>query len=75
MTNAERIKQMSDKDLAIFIMCPAEYDVAFTKSCGCDGEMNKNCYQRQTLKQDQKAVSGWSGRIPQNRWRSRHNGK
>lgn len=33
MTNAERIKQMSDKDLAIFIMCPAEYDVAFTKSC------------------------------------------
>ena len=32
MTNAERIKQMSDKDLAIFIMCPAEYDVAFTKS-------------------------------------------
>ena len=45
MTNAERIKQMSDKDLAIFIMCPAEYDVAFTKSCGCNGEMNKNCYQ------------------------------
>lgn len=41
MTNAERIKQMSDKDLAIFIMCPAEYDVAFTKSCGCNGEMNK----------------------------------
>jgi hypothetical protein len=45
MTNAERIKQMSDKDLAIFIMCPTEYDVAFTKSCGCNGEMNKNCYQ------------------------------
>jgi len=45
VTNADRIRQMSDKDLAIFIMCLAEYDEEFNKSCGCNGEMNKNCYQ------------------------------
>lgn len=44
MTNADRIRQISDKDLAIFIMCLAEYDEEFNKSCGCNGEMNKNCY-------------------------------
>ena len=41
MTNADRIRQISDKDLAIFIMCLAEYDEEFNKSCGCNGEMNK----------------------------------
>lgn len=33
------------KDLAIFIMCPAEYDEGFNRNFGCNGEMNKNCYQ------------------------------
>lgn len=45
MTNADRIRQMSDKDLAIFIMCLAEYDEGFNRNFGCNGEMNKNCYQ------------------------------
>lgn len=45
MTNGERIRQMPDKDLAIVIMCPAVYDVEFRKSCGCIGEMDKDCCQ------------------------------
>ena len=45
MTNADRIRQMSDKDLAIFIMCPAEYDEGLNRNFCCNGEMNKNCYQ------------------------------
>ena len=49
MTNADRIRQMSDKDLAIFIMCPAEYDEEFNKSCGCSGENKNGCIEKYSL--------------------------
>lgn len=26
MTNADKIRSMSDEDLAVMLMCPAEYD-------------------------------------------------
>lgn len=43
-TNAERIRSMTDEELALAIMCPAEYDSNFNKREKCNGEMNKNCY-------------------------------
>lgn len=42
-TNADRIRNMSDEELAVSITCPAEYDLNFNKECGCNGEMNRNC--------------------------------
>ena len=42
-TNADRIRNMSDEELAESIMCPAEYDLGFNKECECNGEMNINC--------------------------------
>ena len=42
-TNADRIRNMSDEELAVYIMCPAEYDLSFDKVCGCNGVMNRNC--------------------------------
>jgi hypothetical protein len=39
---------MSDEELAMAIMCPAEYDLSFNKECGCAGDMNRNC-QKCTL--------------------------
>lgn len=42
-TNADRIRSMTDEELAEFIMCPAEYDSGFNKECKCNGEMNRNC--------------------------------
>lgn len=43
MTNAEKIRNMTDEDLAMMLMCPAEYDESFNKQCGCNGSMDKNC--------------------------------
>lgn len=34
---------MTDEELAVSIMCPAEYDLSFNKECKCNGEMNRNC--------------------------------
>lgn len=48
-TNAERIRAMSDEELSLFFLCPAEYDLSFNKSCACNGEMNKDC-RKCTLK-------------------------
>ena len=45
-TNADKIRSMTDKELALAIMCPAEYDSNFNKRETCNGEMNKNCYRR-----------------------------
>lgn len=42
-TNADRIRQMSDVELAMTLMCPAEYDAEFNKQKKCNAEMNKNC--------------------------------
>ena len=44
-TNADRIRSMTDEELALAIMCPAEYDSNFNKNEKCNGEMNKNCYE------------------------------
>ena len=44
-TNADRIRSMTDEELALAIMCPAEYDSNFNKREKCNGEMNKNCYE------------------------------
>nr|DAT82066.1 MAG TPA: hypothetical protein [Caudoviricetes sp.] len=44
-TNADRIRNMSDEELAVSIMCPAEYDLGFNKECKCNGEMKRNCYK------------------------------
>lgn len=43
MTNADRIRAMTDEELAVSIMCPAEYDLDFNKERRCNGEMNRNC--------------------------------
>ena len=44
-TNADRIRNMSDEELAESIMCPAEHDLGFNKECECNGEMNINCFK------------------------------
>jgi len=44
-TNADRIRSMTDEELAGNMMCPAEYDLNFNKNEKCNGEMNKNCYE------------------------------
>lgn len=49
MTNADMIRQMSDEELAIMLMCPAEYDAEFSKNCNCNAEMNMN-YCKCTLR-------------------------
>lgn len=41
MTNADKIRSMGDEELAMLIMCPAEYDLDFKKEC--NAEMNRNC--------------------------------
>lgn len=43
MTNADRIRAMTDEELAVSIMCPAEYDLDFNKERRCNGETNRNC--------------------------------
>lgn len=43
MTNGEKIRSMSDTELAIVLMCPANYDLDFNKNNECNGEMNRNC--------------------------------
>ena len=43
MTNADRIRNMTDEELAVSIMCPGEYDLGFNKECKCTGNMNRNC--------------------------------
>lgn len=45
MTNVDRIRAMSDEELALLIICPTEYDLGFSnsKECECNGEMNRNC--------------------------------
>ncbi len=45
MTNADKIRSMSDEDLAVMLMCPAEYDEGFNKTQKCSGEMSRNCYE------------------------------
>lgn len=44
-TNADRIRSMTDEELALAIICPSEYDLNFNKNEKCNGEMNKNCYE------------------------------
>lgn len=44
-TNADRIRSMTDEELALAIVCQAEYDLNFNKNEKCNGEMNKNCYE------------------------------
>lgn len=43
MTNFEKIKQMSVEDMALMLMCPAEYDTDFNKKSKCKGSFS-NCY-------------------------------
>lgn len=43
MINADRIRQMSDEELAVTLMCPAEYDYEFNKNKNCNAEMDKDC--------------------------------
>lgn len=42
-THGDKIRSMSDEELAVAIMCPAEYDLNFDKKKSCGGEMNNNC--------------------------------
>ena len=44
-TIADRIRSMSDEELAMKIMCPAEYDLNFNKNENCNGNMCRNCYK------------------------------
>lgn len=43
ITNFEKIKQMSVEDMALMLMCPAEYDTDFNKKSKCKGSFS-NCY-------------------------------
>lgn len=44
MTNYEKVKNMSIEEMALNIMCPAEYDLNFSKN-ECYGQMNQDCYR------------------------------
>lgn len=44
MTNFEKIKKMSVDEMALTIMCPAEYDLNFNKEKICNADMNKSCF-------------------------------
>ena len=45
MTNGDRIRHMTDEELAVTLMCPAEYDISFNKNKQCNGDMNRNCHK------------------------------
>lgn len=45
MTNADKVRSMTEEELAYMLMCPAEYDLEFNKASECKGEMNGNCYE------------------------------
>lgn len=45
MIKYEEIKEKSINELALMLMCPAEYDLNFNKKCNCTGEMNGNCFE------------------------------
>lgn len=55
MTNAEKIKSMTDEELAYMLMCPAEYDLNFNRNCTCNGEMKHDCIEctKQWLQSEQ----------------------
>ena len=38
VTNAEKIRNMTDEELAMMLMCPAEYSLEFSKTSECNGE-------------------------------------
>ena len=43
--NADKIRAMTDEELSVFLLCPAEYDLNFDKTCVCTGEMSRDCNQ------------------------------
>lgn len=45
LTNAEKIRGMTEEELAKFLMCPAQYDLGFNRNCECNGEMNRDCVE------------------------------
>lgn len=45
MKRIDRIKNKSVEEMALMLMCPAEYDLNFNKENECKGEMDRNCYQ------------------------------
>lgn len=45
MTNADKVRSMTDEELAYMLMCPAEYDLNFNRNCACNGEMKHNCIE------------------------------
>lgn len=74
-TNADRIRSMTDEELALAITCPAEYDLNFSKNEKCNGEMSRNCYEC-SLKWLRAESEGRHGEINKNiqrrdTWRSR----
>ncbi len=45
MTNAEKIRSMTDEELAMVLMCPVEYSLEFSKTSECNGGMDRNCME------------------------------
>lgn len=45
MKNADRFKTMTDEELALMLMCPAEYDNRFNKSQECNCNMRNDCFK------------------------------
>lgn len=45
VTNAEKIRSMTDEELAMMLMCPAEYSLEFSKTSECNGGMDRNCME------------------------------
>lgn len=43
MKNADRIRKMTDEELSMMLMCPAEYDLNFNRTFVCNSGMNRNC--------------------------------
>ena len=42
-TNFDKIKSMDVEQLAMMLMCPAEYDAAFNRRSKCTGGFDNNC--------------------------------
>ena len=45
MTNAEKIRNMTDEELAAILMCPAEFVLNYNINYECKGEEESDCLE------------------------------
>lgn len=45
MTNADKIRNMNNEELALIISCPADFDIKWDEDYICNDGLNEDCYK------------------------------